>query len=73
VAGYAIVPKVSAGNGQDKAMAELMAVLDSAGLCPFLAAGISVKTIAALLRAATGVAFTQDEIVQAGQRISRAF
>jgi aldehyde:ferredoxin oxidoreductase len=64
---------VSGGNGQDRATADLMAVLDSVGLCPFLAAGISAKQIVELLRAATGIEFTQDEIVQAGQRIGRAF
>jgi hypothetical protein len=73
VSGYAIYPRVSGGNGQDRATADLMAVLDSVGLCPFLAAGISVKQIVELLRAATGIEFTQDEIVQAGQRIGRAF
>lgn len=73
VAGYAIVPSVPAGNGQDEAMSDLMAVLDSAGLCPYLAAGISMEKIAELLTAATGIAFSQDEIVQAGQRISWEF
>jgi hypothetical protein len=73
VSGYAVFPRVVTGNGQDRVMSDLMAVLDSAGLCPFLAAGISVKQITELLGAATGIAFTQDEIIQAGQRISRAF
>jgi hypothetical protein len=73
VAGYAIVPKVSAGNGSDDATGDLMAVLDSAGLCPFLASGISMEKIAELLTAATGVVFTADDMAQAGQRISWAF
>ena len=73
VAGYAIVPRVPAGNGQDEALCDLMAVLDSAGLCPFLVAGIRMEQIAELLSAATGVAFSQDEIAQAGRRISWAF
>jgi aldehyde:ferredoxin oxidoreductase len=69
-AGYAIIPRVPAGNGQDEARTDLMAVLDSAGLCPYLVAGIGMDTVAELLTAATGVAFSQDEIIQAGQRIS---
>jgi hypothetical protein len=73
VSGYAIVPRVSAGSGQAEALSDLMAVLDSAGLCPYLAAGISMGKIAELLSAATGVAFSQDEIVQAGQRINWEF
>ena len=73
VAGYAIVPKVTAGNGQDEATTDLMSVLDSVGLCPFLAAGIGMEKIAELLTNATGVAFTQDDMAQAGQRISWVF
>jgi hypothetical protein len=73
VAGYAIVPRVIAGDGQDEATSELMAVLDSVGLCPFLAAGIGMDNIAELLINATGVAFTLDDMAQAGQRISWAF
>lgn len=72
VSGYAVFPKVSSGNGQDRATSDLMAVLDSVGLCPFLAAGIRVEQIVEMLSAATGIEFSQDEILQAGQRISRA-
>ena len=72
-AGYAIVPKITAGNGQDESLTCLMAVLDSVGLCPFLAAGIGLDTIADLLTNATGVVFTPDDLAQAGQRISWAF
>ena len=68
-AGYAIFPAVSAGNGRDEAAGNLMAILDSVGLCPFLAAGIEMETIIELLNAATGMAFTKDELVQAGQTI----
>jgi hypothetical protein len=71
--GYAIAPRLFAGNGQDEGMRDLMAVLDSVGLCPFLAAGISMETIVELLSAATGIAFTLEELVQAGQRIGRSF
>jgi len=71
VAGYAVFPRVDNGNGQDRTTSDLMAVLDSVGLCPFLAAGIRVERIVEMLSAATGIEFSQDEIVQAGQRISR--
>jgi aldehyde:ferredoxin oxidoreductase len=73
VAGYAVVPRISEGNGQDEATSSLVAVLDSAGLCPFLAAGISMEKIIELLTSATGVAFSQDDMAQVGQRISWAF
>jgi hypothetical protein len=72
-AGYAIAPRLAAGNGHDDGLRDLMAVLDSVGLCPFLAAGISMETIAELLSAATGIAFTLEELTQAGQRISWSF
>jgi aldehyde:ferredoxin oxidoreductase len=62
VGGYPIVPKLTPGD--------LQAVLDSAGLCPFLAAGISTGVIAELLSAATGITYSEDEIAQAGRRIS---
>jgi hypothetical protein len=73
VAGYAIVPKVTAGDGQDETTTDLMSVLDSVGLCPFLAAGIGMEKISELLTNATGVAFTPDDMTQAGQRISWIF
>ncbi|HTY64430.1 MAG TPA: aldehyde ferredoxin oxidoreductase N-terminal domain-containing protein [Acidobacteriota bacterium] len=73
VAGYAIVPKITAGNGQDEALTILMSVLDSVSLCPFLASGIGLEKIAELLTHATGVPFTPDEMAQAGQRISWVF
>ncbi len=68
--GYAVAPNISQGNGQDRALSCLVSILDSAGLCPFLAAGIETGTIAGLLNAATGIDFSQEEILQAGQRIS---
>lgn len=73
VSGYAIVPRIPAGNGQAETLGNLMAVLDSAGLCPFLAAGLSIEKIVDLLSAATGLAFSKEEIEQAGQRISWEF
>jgi hypothetical protein len=68
-AGYAVVPKIPADTGG--AMGDLMALMDSAGLCPFLAAGIDTGIVAELLAAATGMDFSRDEIMQAGQRINR--
>jgi aldehyde:ferredoxin oxidoreductase len=67
--GYPIIPRLSFKNGQDTAL-DLLSLLDSVGLCPFLAAGIEVGAIAGLLSAATGISFSEDEIVQAGRRIS---
>jgi len=69
--GYAVIPRVATGNDQDESRTCLMAVLDSVGLCPYLVAGIGMETIVELLAAATGIAFSKDEIVQAGRRISR--
>jgi hypothetical protein len=71
-AGYMIFPRVPAADGTDEALSDLMAVLDSAGLCPFLSAGIDMETVAGLLSAATGVAFSKQDIVQVAQRISRS-
>jgi aldehyde:ferredoxin oxidoreductase len=70
-AGYAIFPRVPAADGQDETLSGLMAVLDSAGLCPFLCGAIGMDEIAELLTAATGVGFSQQDVVQAAQRISR--
>ncbi len=71
-AGYAVYPRIPAADGQDEALSNLMAVLDSAGLCPFLCDGISVGTVAELLSAATGIAFSQQDVLQVAQRISRS-
>jgi aldehyde:ferredoxin oxidoreductase len=49
-----------------------MAILDSAGLCPFLCAGISMDLISELLGAATGIQFSRQEILQVAQRISQS-
>jgi hypothetical protein len=64
--GYAVVPAMAAKDGDE----DLLAALDSAGLCPFLAGAVGAETIAELLTAATGVAFSPNEVKQAGQRIS---
>jgi aldehyde:ferredoxin oxidoreductase len=67
VGGHPIVPRLLSG---DQASQDILAVLDSAGLCPFLAAGIANSMIAELLSSATGVKFSEDEIIQIGRRIS---
>jgi len=69
--GYAVVPRIPAGNGGGEATSDLIAVLDSAGLCPYLAAGIDPGIIAELLTAATGIQFSRDKVMQAGRRINR--
>jgi aldehyde:ferredoxin oxidoreductase len=71
-AGYMIFPRIPAADGQDEALSDLMAVLDSAGLCPFLCAGIGMEKIAELLAAATGVAFSRQDVFQVSQRIGRS-
>jgi hypothetical protein len=71
-AGYAIYPKIPAADGQDEPLSDLMSVLDSAGLCPFLCAGVGMETVADLLSSATGISFSQQEISQVAQRISRS-
>jgi aldehyde:ferredoxin oxidoreductase len=46
-----------------------MAALESAGLCPFVAAVLDAETSAALLQATTGIAFSPEEVLLAGERI----
>jgi len=69
VAGFAIFPRIPAADGQDEICSDLLAVLDSAGLCPFLGAGIEYGVIAELLTSATGIEFSQQDISQVAQRI----
>ncbi len=70
-AGYAVYPRIPAADGQDEALSDLMAVLDSAGLCPFLCNGIGMDMVAELLSAATGQ-FSQQDVTHAAQRIGRS-
>jgi len=70
--GYAIAPRIPAADGPDEAASDLMAILDSTGLCPFLYAGISMDLISELLGAATGIQFSRQEILQVAQRISQS-
>jgi hypothetical protein len=71
-AGYAIVPRIGSGE-KDSKIDALAAVLDSVGLCPFLVAGIDMNAIAELMSTATGKAFSEEQIAQAGQRIRLQF
>ena len=64
--GYAVAPELTS----DEEDQDLLAVLDSAGICPFLAGRMSAETVAELLTAATGVAFSADDVLQVGQRIN---
>ncbi|HEX2993897.1 MAG TPA: aldehyde ferredoxin oxidoreductase C-terminal domain-containing protein, partial [Anaerolineales bacterium] len=68
-AGFAIYPRLAAGDNQDQKTGDLLNILDSAGLCPFLGAGIELDVIAELLSSATGVAFSQQDLTQIAQRI----
>ena len=71
-AGYAIFPRIQAADGLDQAASDLMAILDSAGLCPFLCSGIGMDTISELLTSATGIEFSQPAVVNVAERISRS-
>jgi aldehyde:ferredoxin oxidoreductase len=77
VGDYAVVPRLdscfsrkSTKAGED--LASLMAALESAGLCPFAAANMDTETAAALLQAATGIAFSPAEVLRVGARIIEA-
>lgn len=52
-----------------KTFQDLTAAVDSAGICLFLTFAIGAPEIAAQLSAATGVDYTVDEIMKAGERI----
>lgn len=71
-AGYMIAPAIPAADGQNDDLGDLMAVLDSAGLCPFLCAGIGMDKISDLLTKATGIGFSQQDVSQISQRIGRS-
>jgi hypothetical protein len=68
-AGFAIFPRIPAADGRDENCSDLLAILDSVGLCPFLGAGIEYGVIAELLTSATGIEFSQQDILQVAQRI----
>lgn len=52
-----------------KTFQDLTAVVDSAGICLFTTFGIGLPEIAEMLRTAMGVDFTDEEVLQAGERI----
>ncbi len=52
-----------------KTFQDLTAAVDSSGLCLFLTFAIGAPEIAAQLTAATGVAYTADDVVRTGERI----
>ncbi len=54
-----------------KAFQDLTAVIDSSGLCLFvsLAEGFGVDDMVTLLEAVTGAGYTQENVLQAGERI----
>jgi len=52
-----------------KTFQDLTAVVDSAGICLFTTFGIGLPEISEMLRTATGIDLTDEEILQAGERI----
>ncbi|MGI5997978.1 MAG: aldehyde ferredoxin oxidoreductase family protein, partial [Lutispora sp.] len=52
-----------------KTFQDLTAVVDSAGICLFTTFGIGLPEISEMLRTAMGVDFTDEEVLQAGERI----
>jgi len=82
VRGYTIAPEVFGwpsavdrlkyeGKAEvDKNMQDLTAVIDSSGMCLFTFFGMSyVSAYGPVLRAATGISYSDDEILKAGERI----
>lgn len=51
-----------------KIFQDLTAVVDSAGLCLFITFGIGLPEIAEMIRTAVGIDYTDEEILQAGER-----
>jgi aldehyde:ferredoxin oxidoreductase len=74
VTGHLMVPRIVHYDGPRSAewasrWQALTAVVDSAVLCPYALAVVDATDIAALMGAATGIAYSPDDIVQAGERI----
>jgi hypothetical protein len=74
VSGHMMVPRIVHYSGPCTAdwashWQALTAVVDSAVLCPYALAVVDATDIAALLCAATGIAYSSGDIVQAGERI----
>jgi aldehyde:ferredoxin oxidoreductase len=68
--GMAMDPHVTEGKaGLDIVFQNLTAALDSSGACLFSTFGIGGAELAEMLSALTGVEFTVDEFMKAGERI----
>ncbi|HEX2945480.1 MAG TPA: aldehyde ferredoxin oxidoreductase family protein [Clostridia bacterium] len=52
-----------------KIFQDLTATVDSAGICLFTTFGIGLPEIAAMIRTATGINYTDEEVLQIGERI----
>lgn len=52
-----------------KTFQDLTAVIDSEGLCLFTSFALGLSDYAAMLKAATGFDYTDDEVIKAGERI----
>ncbi len=81
VRGYTIAPEIlgspdkidplaSGGKaGWTKAFQDLTAVVDSAGFCLFITFALGVKEMLSLLNPATGIEYSEESILAAGERI----
>lgn len=52
-----------------KGLQDLTAVINSSGMCLFSVFGLELSNYASLMRAATGLPYTDDEVLKAGERI----
>jgi len=52
-----------------KNLQDLTAVVDSSGMCLFTIRALGASEYAAILRAVTGIPYTDDEVMKAGERI----
>ena len=64
-----MIPIASTKTRLAKDIPDLTAALDSTGICLFTTFAIGAPEIAAMLSAATGVEYTVDDFMQAGDRI----
>ncbi len=65
-----VEPSTTEGKaGLDKLFQDLTAVVDSSGLCLFTTFAIGLPEIQALLETATRAGYTQDNLLQIGERI----
>lgn len=52
-----------------KIFQDLTAVVDSSGMCLFITFGIGLPEIAAMIREAVGINYTDEEVLRAGERV----